>query len=302
MNSFSHFLGSEYSQSSFNEAYFHILPVPLEASVSYKGGTAKGPEAIIAASHQLETVVQGYGTVGTLGIHTHTAIDCSYTESPVSVFERIAKKMKQIRKIGAIPLMLGGEHSVTQGAITYIASGEEKEPVGILQFDAHMDLRQSYEDNLHSHACVMYHAVTQHIPLFQVGIRSYSEEELTVRNQYAISHLDAQDYHNLHGKNAIVMLPEDFPHKLYITFDVDAFDASLMGATGTPEPGGFLWWDAIELLDRLTQGRTLIGCDVVELAPVPYLHHCDYTAAKLTYHLMGLIAQRNQSLRDHTFV
>lgn len=95
-------------------------------------------------------------------------------------------------------------------------------------------------------------------------------------------------------------LPDDFPEQLYITFDVDAFDASLMGATGTPEPGGLFWWEALDLLEVLTRGRTIMGADVVELAPVTTLHHCDYTAAKLTYHLMALIAQRNRYLHGHT--
>ena len=302
MDNISHFLGSEYPQSSPETARFHIVPVPLEASVSYEGGTAKGPEAIIAASQQLETAVSGYGSVGTLGIHTHEAIDCTDTESPLKIFEQIAQKFRSIRATGGIPIMLGGEHSVTQGAISYIASGYEDEAVGIVQFDAHMDLRQRYENNPNSHACVMYHAATQQIPLFQVGVRSYSEEEIRVRNQHHIAHLDAEDCQSLQHTFSSVTLPEHFPRKIYITFDIDAFDASLMPATGTPEPGGLFWWDAISLLNQLSQGRTIIGCDVVELAPIPSLHHCDYTAAKLTYFLMGLTAQRNQFLRDRTFV
>lgn len=296
------FLESEFPQTTSKDARFHIISVPLERTVSYKGGTANGPAAIIAASSQLERLVEGLGSPGDLGIHTHTAIDCSPMQSPKEIYSATATLMGRVRDQQGVPILLGGEHSITNGAIEHIVAKGLTGSVGILQFDAHMDLRDSYEDTPDSHACVMRRAVERGIRLHQVGIRNFSDEELQARETYRVSHHDASQIYRLARMDqglSRIGLPSDFPKNLYITFDVDGFDASLMGATGTPDPGGLFWWDAIELLYRLTEGRTILGADVVELAPVGLLHHCDYTAAKLTYFLMGLIAQRNQYPHDH---
>ncbi|NLK04962.1 MAG: agmatinase, partial [Spirochaetales bacterium] len=193
--------------------------------------------------------------------------------------------------------LLGGEHSVTNAAIAYLKEQHAHEEVGFLQFDAHMDLRYSYEGSKLSHASVMHRVVEAGFPLFQVGIRNFCEEDLQARNTFDVGHLDASALYRskLEGSFLSLRLPEHFPHKLYITFDVDGLDAGLMSATGTPDPGGLTWWDAIILLEQLTQGRSIVGFDVVELAP-SVLHHPAYTAAKLTYHLMGLAAKRNAQL------
>jgi|SRR5690554_2968211 len=296
-----YFLDSEYEQTEQASARFHIIPVPLEHTVSYKGGTARGPEAIISASAQLEKLTHRHIEPGLLGMCTHPAVDCTYRTSPEEIFTRTADLMHTVYKNQGIPILLGGEHSVTNGAIRFI--GQIQEQVGILQFDAHMDLRDAYEGNKWSHASVMRRAVDHNIPLYQVGIRNYSEEELIARNSYRVRYTDAQELMHMRSRKEgfeAVKLPNDFPSMLYITFDVDAFDASLMPATGTPDPGGLFWWDALELVERLSEGRTIIGFDVVELAPNSLVHHCEYTAAKLTYALMGLTAQRNRFLRDRT--
>lgn len=298
------FLDSEFPQTPSEEARFHIIPVPLERTVSYKGGTAKGPEAIIEASGQLERLVEGMGEPGALGIHTHPAMDCSSQRSPKAIFSDTAMLIERIRNQGGIPILLGGEHSVTNGAIRHIVDAGIAGTVGILQFDAHMDLRDTYEGTSDSHASVMRRAVESGIRLHQVGIRNFSQEELEAREAFGVSYNDASDIYRRKGRRegfSEIALPADFPNLLYITFDVDGFDASLMSATGTPDPGGLFWWEAIDLLQRLTEGRTIMGADVVELAPVGQLHHCDYTAAKLTYFLMGLIARRNRYPHDHIF-
>ena len=293
------FLQSEYAQAPVLDAAFHIIPVPLERTVSYGGGTSGGPQAIIDASEQLEREVEGFGEPGSHGIFTHAAIDCSPERTTDEIFTETAQIMQDVYQNGGIPILLGGEHSVTNGALPFLSTLQEKFPIGILQFDAHMDLRDTYEGSPESHACVMRRAVEQGIRLHQVGIRNFSSEERLARKHYAVSSHDASLLWRLRNSDAII-LPPNFPQHLYITFDVDAFDASMMSATGTPDPGGLLWWQAVELLEKLTQGRTIVGCDVVELAPVERLHHCDYTAAKLTYFLMGLIAQRNQFPHDRT--
>lgn len=294
-----YFLDSEYPNSSVEEAYFHVIPLPLEETVSYMGGTAQGPMAILEASGQLEKLVDDCSEPGLLGIHTTEVVDCTYEHSLQEVFSKASVLVKGAFSANSVPIMLGGEHSVTNASIQAIVSTFAKQEVGILQFDAHMDLRDAYEGSAFSHASVMKRAVEAGIPLFQVGVRNYSTEELEARDEFAVAHLDAHALDRMkYSKEGFshISLPDSFPKKLFITFDVDGFDSSLMGSTGTPDPGGLFWWDAINLLESLTVGRTIIGCDVVELAPNPLLHQGPYITAKLTYHLMGLIARRNGKL------
>lgn len=296
------FLSSEYPECPAERGYFHVIPVPLERTVSYGSGTAAGPQAILEASAQLETIVESYGQPGSLGIHTTEPIDCT-SDAIATVFASIARRIGHAWSLQAIPILLGGEHSITNGAIAAIASCHPPGEVGILQFDAHMDLRHAYEGTVHSHGSVMRRALEKGIRLHQVGIRNYSVEELEARSIHGVTYHDASQLNRLRHTQehfSSLALPQDFPGKLYVSFDVDGFDAALMSATGTPDPGGFGWWEAVELLERLTEGRTIIGADVVELAPQSHLHHCDYTVAKLTYFLIALIARRDRSLHDHT--
>ncbi len=279
------FLDSEFENAEPNAAYFHVIPFPLEETVSYMGGTEEGPKAILEASGQLEQLVEGYGNPGKVGIHTTHYVDCLLDAQ--KAIDEATELMKEAHRCNAIPVLLGGEHSVTNAAIPFIQDLYEDGEVGILQIDAHMDLRHSYEGSMLSHACVMRRAVEAGIKLFQVGIRNFSEEDLEARTLYEVGHYDASFLY----KNRMILdtleLPAKFPKKLYVTFDVDGLDASLMSATGTPDPGGLGWWDSITLLEALTKNRTIIGFDVVELAPNGQ-HHCPYTAAKLVYFLMGL--------------
>jgi agmatinase len=285
------FLDSEFPNSDKETARFHVIPFPLEDTVSYMGGTANGPAAIIEASSQLEQLVEGFGNPGLLGIHTREPIG---TDGMVAqAVAAAAEAILQAHNHGAIPVLLGGEHSVTNAAIPLLRDRFPRGAVGILQFDAHMDLRNAYEGNTLSHASVMRRVVEAGIPLFQVGIRNYSEEDLEARERYQVGHYDASFLYNQKSLHSLetLDLPASFPKQLYITFDVDAFDCGLMSATGTPDPGGLSWWDAITLLTVLTKNRTIVGCDVVELAP-NILHHPSYTASKLTYFLMGLASKR----------
>jgi len=292
-----HFLQSEFPNAPAEEALFHIIPFPLERTVSYMGGTADGPRAILQASEQLETIVEGFDEPGGLGIHTHWPLDCGLDRKVEEIFSEGARLMRQVCSAGHVPIFLGGEHSITNAAISFLVQQGLTEKVGIVQFDAHMDLRDTYGESPFSHACVMRRAVEQGIRLHQVGIRNYCGEEIDARERFGVSHHDASE---LFRRDGPCHLPKDFPSSLFITFDVDAFDSSLMGATGTPEPGGLFWWDAVQLLSSLCSGRTIIGADVVELAPMHQMHHCEYTVAKLTYHLMGLIARNNRFLHDRT--
>jgi len=278
------FLASEVPPRPAKQCLFHVIPVPLEATVSYGGGTAAGPEAILTASDQLE-LFDGKGTPGLKGIFTHPPVDCN--GSPETILRRIANTTLTALENGAIPVLLGGEHSLTYGAL--LALKEHcREPLGVIQFDAHADLRDSYEGSRWSHACVMRRAVADlGLPLVQIGNRSYCLEERDARITHAVTTWDAPWL----ARNPLPesLLPPDFPSRVFLTFDVDGLDPSVIAETGTPVPGGLGWYQALDLAALALRGRQLVGFDVVELAPRPDRHASDFAAASLVYALMGLL-------------
>jgi agmatinase len=280
-----HFLASEIPPSTLQDALFHIIPVPYERSVSYGIGTAKGPEAILESSQQLE-LFDGTSIPAEHGIYTHPPIDCE--GKPEAVLKKIKATVASALTLEKIPVLLGGEHTVSVGAFQAIK--ETIKNVGIIQFDAHADLRNTYEGTPHSHACVMHRAMDLKIPFFQIGVRSLSYEEYQLRREKRIPHLDASTLHET--EIPLQILPADFPENIYITFDVDAFDPSIMPATGTPEPGGLAWHQTFELLERIVSARQIIGFDVVELAPVSGMHFPEFTVARFIYNLLGLITRK----------
>ena len=260
-----------------DQCLFQVIPAPYEKTVSYGGGTAQGPDAIIHASGQLEAY-DGIHCPCEHGIHTM---------APAATLDAIEASVGKVMAMGKIPVMLGGEHTVTYGALKALKeSGEE---FGVIQFDAHADLRDTYEGDKFSHACVMHRALDMNLPLVQIGVRALSPPEVELRKTRAICHHDADQF----GRKGMPdqLIPADFPKKVYITFDVDGLDPSIMPATGTPEPGGLTWWQAMECLEIITASRTVIGFDVVEFAPIQGFHAADFTAARLVYNLMGMIAR-----------
>ncbi|MDA1044306.1 MAG: agmatinase [Verrucomicrobia bacterium] len=275
------FLSSEFTPAAVGEAGFHIIPVPYERTVSYGSGTALGPSAILRASVQLEAF-DGVGYPGRHGIYT--APEVSVEGEPEAVMDRIGEAVERALDAGALPVMLGGEHTVSYGAIH--ALHRRAPGFGIVQIDAHADLRDTYEGSPWSHACVMRRATDLGIPMLQIGVRSLCEEEIQVRRDLKVAHLDARALHA--GIKLYGVIPQDFPKRVYLTFDVDGLDAAVMPATGTPEPGGLAFWQALNLVQDAVCGREILGLDVVELAPQPGLHFADFTAAKLTYLLMGI--------------
>jgi agmatinase len=276
------FLELDIPPASFEEAAVHIIPVEMEKSVSYGGGTAAGPRAILEASLQLEAF-DGRTVPGEAGIYTHKPLKCQADEVEKDI-EDIALEVAGVLEKNGLPVILGGEHTVTLGSLKAITASGKR--IGVVQFDAHADLRDSYENNRYSHACVMRRVQEMGLPFVQIGVRSLSKEEYLFRRTHNIQSLDGADIAAA-GIPATV-LPWDFPEHIYITFDVDCFDASIMPATGTPEPGGLTWYQVMDLLHKVSTKRSICGFDVVELAPIPTMHAPDFTAAKLVYKLMGL--------------
>jgi agmatinase len=284
------FHGNDVPQAPPKSALFHVIPVPYEESVSYGTGTAQGPGAILAASAQLE-LFDGRRIPADHGIHTAVPVDCS--GSPAQVLTRIEEAVGHCLVLDKCPVLLGGEHTVTAGAIAALRKKHDR--FGVIQFDAHADLRDNYQGSPFSHACVMRRIAEQGIPVLQLGTRSYSLEEQRYRREHAIPYFDAETicHQGLEG----VEVPENFPDKVYITFDVDGLDAAVMPATGTPVPGGLSWYQALWLVEKSLEQRACIGFDVVEFAPLAGLHGADFTAAQLTYAIMGAITGSSPSRR-----
>ena len=278
------FMGLEPEMCERGKSRFIVIPAPMEATVSYMGGTARGPEAIIDASRQVE-LFDGKSIPAEAGIHTIDALDIaglSGEEALAPVEKAVAEALAEDK----IPVTLGGEHAVTIAPLR--ALKKSKTPgFGVVQFDAHLDLREEYEGDPLSHACVMMRAVEMGIPVFQIGCRSGDEGEYEARRKHNVGFLDAADV--ARGGVPAKILPDDFPETIYITFDVDGLDPSVVPATGTPEPGGLGWYDALDALAGVISGRRVAGFDMVELAPAPGLHMADFAVAKLVYRIMGMV-------------
>jgi len=278
------FLDSELSPTERNlvGAKFVVVPMPLERTVSYGSGTANGPNAIIEASNELERICPE-GEPCLQGITTVDAIDCSGELS--IVMDRLAKQTEMIVAQGKVPITLGGEHSLSFGAVSGVANALCRK-VGIVQIDAHADLRIAYQGEKHSHASVMHLLCEDGHSLAQYGVRALCQQEVDARETYGVSFIDGEE---LVCKNInSIQLPDDFPEDIYISFDVDGLDPSIMPATGTPVPGGLGYYQALNIVRSAFKGRRCVGIDIVELAPNRESQAWDFTTAQIVYRLMGM--------------
>lgn len=287
-NDYPIFLGSEIDQPAPDKAMFHVLPVPFEKTVSYGGGTGKGPSAILEASWQLEEW-DGQSKPCDAGIYTCDPVDCNVDAE--QVIENIARATADIVRQGGIPVVLGGEHTVTYGVLKGLREAGFDD-FGIVQIDAHADLRQAYEGDLLSHASVMKRAVDMGIPLYQLGIRAFCEEEIAFREEFGVHYQDADELvpNNIQS----ITLPEDFPQKVFFTLDIDGMDPSVFPSTGTPVPGGLGWYQTLSLFESVARQREIIGFDVMEFAPIEGFHAYDFAASMLTYKLMGIVQRHRR--------
>ncbi|KIC34190.1 agmatinase [Leisingera sp. ANG-M7] len=284
-----YFLEGELSDAERDPATarFRVIPVPLERTVSYGGGTEGGPEAILEASVELERLYRDAEPCSA-GIVTEDAIDC--TGPLPQVMERIAARTEAAVAAGAVPVTLGGEHALSYGAVRGVARALGR-PVGIVQIDAHADLRKAYQDERHSHASVMQLLAEEDgIRIAQYGVRAMSQEEVDRRAACQVISIDAEEL--VTGNIQSVTLPENFPQDVYVSFDVDGLDPAILPATGTPVPGGLGYYQALNIVRSALAGRNLAGCDVVELAPTEDSRVSEFTTAQITYALMSFAAAK----------
>ncbi len=262
-----------------------VIPFGLEASVSYGSGTAAGPAAILAASRQLELYDEELGCEPYLDYGVAAVRQPIIARPLAAALDQVAGLVGTVVAAGKFPLVLGGEHSLTIGAVRPFVQWHPD--LVVLQFDAHADLRDGYLGERNSHAAAM-RRVLDHpgVSLVSVGIRALSkpEAEFAAANAHRIAIHWAKDQHRWEIDEIIRPL---VGRPVYVTFDIDALDAAIMPATGTPTPGGLGYWQALEILRRACQVGTVVGADLVELAPIKGLHACDYTAAAVAYKMLS---------------
>ena len=287
MSNYNDFLNFD---ADYKDAVFVIVPAPMEMTVSYGHGTNHGPDAMLEAVTQLETYdVELKKEAITKAIHTLPAVTPD-TNDPADYIEKLTKVVSRCIADGKIPVVLGGEHSISYGVFKGIT--EHKKGFSVLHFDAHLDLRDSYEDTKYSHAAVL-RRMWDHPKDFNnavaVGIRSVSPEEaaFVAKNDKHRVFYAHEFYKKEHSDEISSLLGKD----LYITFDIDALDPSIMPSTGTPEPGGLGWYQTLEILRKAIKGRRIVAIDIVELAPDKINHYSQFTAAKLLYKMLAYVSQ-----------
>ncbi len=264
-----------------------VLPIPYEQTTTYGAGTREGPRAILHASRNLELYDEEYGgEPAERGIHTLPAIE-THAEGPAAMRRRIADVVAAAARGGQLLVALGGEHSITPGIVDGVATRHPK--LTVVQFDAHADLRDSYQDTRESHACAMRRVLETH-PVVSVGTRSVSSEEVEFARGRSLPSIPATAFADPRADlDALAsrLLEAVETRDVYLTFDLDALDPSLVPSTGTPEPGGLLWYPTLHLIRALARERRIVAADIVELAPIPGLTGPDFLAAKLAYHIIG---------------
>jgi agmatinase len=262
-----------------------VIPFGLEATVSYGTGTAKGPAAILAASHQLELYDEELGREPCLDYGVATIAEPTIARPVGQALAQLEAIVEAVVGAGRFPLVLGGEHALTIGAIRPFV--RRHPDLVVLQLDAHADLRDGYLGEAHSHAAAMRRVLDHDgVSIVSVGIRAISkaEAEFLDENRHRLHLHWAKDQAGWDLEEIVRPLTG---RPVYVTFDIDALDSAVMPATGTPTPGGLQYWQALAILRRAAEVSHVVGADLVELAPIAGLHACDYTAAALAYKIMS---------------
>jgi agmatinase len=267
--------------ATFEKAKAVILPVPLESTTSYVPGTRNGPREILVASTHLELWDEETGTdVHPIGIYTLPEMELPFDDM-ADIMAEIRRVTSAILEHDKFPIVLGGEHSITSPVVAAVAA---KHPgVSVLQIDAHADLRDSYMGTRFNHACAM-RRVLEYAPCTQVGIRSLSTEEAQAAP--GLKTTIFYDINMRQDRNWIDAVVKSLSDKVYITIDVDGMDPAIMPATGTPEPGGLSWHELLSLLRAVISARSVVGCDIVELSPLPGMAAPNFLCAKLLYKIL----------------
>jgi len=270
-------------QPTWSDAKVALLPIPYDGTTSYQSGSRFGPEAMINASNQLELYDEelGFETTDRVPIYTLEPMEPQMS-NPADMVDEVYKAVQQIYTAGKFPFCFGGEHSLTYGAVK--AACEKFKDVSVLHFDAHADFRNEFEGTPFNHACVMRRSIETAASVTSVGVRSIASDDMAEHKKFA------------KNKRHTMFLAPKLPTKeilatlkknVYITIDIDVFDAAVMPSTGTPQPGGLNWYDVVGLVRAVAKNKNVIGADVMEFMPIGGLRGPDFLAAKLVYKMIG---------------
>src|SRR3954469_621602 len=274
--------GTMPTMPDFDSARVVILPIPLDRTTSYVGGTRNGPHEILVASSHMEIWdEETESDVSTVGIYTLPEMEFPFA-SLDEVTSEIRRVASEIINCDKFPVLLGGEHSIT--APIGAGMAQKYSGLSVLQIDAHADLRDNYMGTPHSHACAMRRAL-EYARATQVGIRSLSPEEAAAAPTLPTEIF--YDFNMRQDEEWIERIVGSLSETVYITIDCDGLDPAIMPATGTPEPGGLSWYETLALLRRVIETRQVVGCDLVELAPIPGMVAPNFLCAKLIYKILS---------------
>ena len=273
--------------SEFESSEFVILPVPYEQTTTFQVGTKKGPQAIINASKEVETFDEELKQeTSKVGIHTLEEMEIT-AKGPDKMVEKVYKIAKELVDMNKRVVLLGGEHTTSIGMVK--ALSENYKNLSVLQLDAHADLRDSYQESKYSHACTM-RRISEIVPFVGVGIRNLSLEEYEFVQKKKIDLFFAKEL--MKEDSWMDQVLSKLSENIYLTMDLDFFDPSIMPSVGTPEPGGLLWNQTLDLLKKVAYNKNIVGFDCVELCPIPGLVAPDFLAAKLIYKIIGYIVSK----------
>lgn len=277
--------------SNYADSRFAILPIPYDATVSYQVGTRNGPRAILEASQQLEDFDEELGAdYSEVGMATLDALE-AHCAGPEAMHERILETARRIMQDGKFLIGLGGEHGVTPGLVRAVA--ETFDDLSVLQIDAHLDLRDTYQGTKYSHASAMRRVMEYGANIVPVGVRNVGQEEHEFLKTVDISPITAREcrFSDDWLSRALAGLRKH----VYITIDIDGFDPACAPGTGTPEPGGLDWYQVTGLLRAVAEKQTIVGADVVEVLPIPGQAVTEFLAARLVYKLIAYCCFYGQS-------
>ena len=280
-------------QSDFSGASFVVVPVPYDLTSTYQSGSRRGPGAILDASGNMELYDEELGReICTAGIHTATFVEAD-ARGPAEMTATVRNAVAEVLAKDKIPVILGGEHSISLGAVQAMKG---KYPgLSVLQLDAHADMRDAYQGSPYSHASVA-RRISELCPLVQAGIRSMSVEEAAFLKTGPVKTYAADRIGAMDGWCGEIC--GHLEGDVYVTIDLDVLDPAIMPSTGTPEPGGISWKEILQLLRHVTRRCRVRGFDVVELAPRAGMVAPDFLAAKLIYRFMGYLTERTQLSRQ----
>ncbi len=279
------FLGLPAEYSDYRKAKFAVLPVPYDSTTSFQAGTREGPGAIIRASQQVELFDEELGTEAyKVGVTTLEPL-LPNMAGPKAMHEDVFAAARKVVKDGKFLIGLGGEHGITSGLIRAVMTRHKK--LSVLQIDAHLDLRDSWEGSPHSHACVMRRAIDLGATVVPVGIRNVSLEEHRFCKKAKIEPITARKC--LSDDTWMDQVLNRLGPTVYVTIDVDGFDPAYAPGSGTPEPGGLDWYDVTDLLRCVAAEKTIVAADIVEVMPIPGQAVTEFLAARLAYKTISYV-------------